>query len=686
MVIEGGRFLLDRSRISAQTRQPDTDGAALGIDIAVTGEMVVRNGSIIEATALDAGHPGDIRVHVGSLTLDGGEIGNAIPVNFPVSPDGDPPGAFATNNGGSVTVVAREAITLDDGIIASMTPGDPDARDIHIEAPTIRMQRSVVLTPTGAITVTADGPDLVAGGIGNPGNINIIADTLDITGGSIVYSGTFGGSGEGGNLLIQARHITVADQSLISTATTGEGKGGTVTIKADTLTLTGVSDIESDTNAGGDGGEVIITANEVSLLQDSEISSDASGGGNGGEVILTVTGALNMTGDSEISSNARDGGQGGNVLITAGELNISLFSQIASDVTGTGNGGNVTVIAGEILVDLAEISSETFGSGNAGAIRLEADRIRLINFAQIDSDSERDASGRAGEITVSVGTLEITRSEIDSTSRGTGEGGRIELHATEAILMRDGGRVITNATSRGVAGSIMIDTSRLEMDRGRLAATASLESENRGGNITVQAPEVRLTDSTMTTAARSEAGSDGGDIAIQQAVFVIVDASEIRADAFGGNGGNIRIEASNGLLITSTSIVDASSELGLQGQIDFRAPVTIISDSVEPLPQAFVQVAKLLQARCESRLQDQQNSTFIVSGREGVPVEPGEMLPSPPSFAQPGTNDERTTRGSPAMPTAVARGQHEQTEVSTSLARACSWWQTYRNKLRSPAS
>ncbi len=111
---------------------------------------------------------------------------------------------------------------------------------------------------------------------------------------------------------------------------------------------------------------------------------------------------------------------------------------------------------------------------------------------------------------------------------------------------------------------------------------------------------------------------------------MLLDGSQIRANAFGGNGGNITIEASDALLITSDSILDASSQIGLQGRIDIRAPVAVTSDHIELLPRTFVQAVTLLQARCEKRGQGSRSSSFIVAGREGVPVEPGGMWPSPP--------------------------------------------------------
>jgi hypothetical protein len=57
--------------------------------------------------------------------------------------------------------------------------------------------------------------------------------------------------------------------------------------------------------------------------------------------------------------------------------------------------------------------------------------------------------------------------------------------------------------------------------------------------------------------------------------------------------------------------------------------VTSLSGTLAPLPQAFVSVAALLPARCAARAQDGRYSSLVLGGREGRPVAPGGLLPSP---------------------------------------------------------
>jgi large exoprotein involved in heme utilization and adhesion len=107
-----------------------------------------------------------------------------------------------------------------------------------------------------------------------------------------------------------------------------------------------------------------------------------------------------------------------------------------------------------------------------------------------------------------------------------------------------------------------------------------------------------------------------------------LENSKIRADAFGGMGGNIRIDAGV-FLADPASLVSASSALGIQGTVDIRAPVTSLSGAVAPLPQAFVSAAALLPAQCAARLSGGRYSSLVLGGRDGLPLDPGGVLPSP---------------------------------------------------------
>ncbi|MBI3988959.1 MAG: hypothetical protein HY347_05020 [candidate division NC10 bacterium] len=57
--------------------------------------------------------------------------------------------------------------------------------------------------------------------------------------------------------------------------------------------------------------------------------------------------------------------------------------------------------------------------------------------------------------------------------------------------------------------------------------------------------------------------------------------------------------------------------------------MTNLSGTLAPLPQVLVSAAGLLREPCVVRLRGGQTNSLVLTGREGVPFEPGGVLPSP---------------------------------------------------------
>jgi large exoprotein involved in heme utilization and adhesion len=153
-----------------------------------------------------------------------------------------------------------------------------------------------------------------------------------------------------------------------------------------------------------------------------------------------------------------------------------------------------------------------------------------------------------------------------------------------------------------------------------------------GGNISITSTGslLRLTDSQITTSVQSGEGQ-GGNITIGSIghpfEFILLDRSQVRADAFGGPGGNINIFAN--VYLTSASVVSASSALSAPGTIAIEATVTDVSGSLTQLPTSPLEAAALLRASCGARLAGGKASSLVVAGREGLPLDPSGLLPSP---------------------------------------------------------
>jgi hypothetical protein len=282
------------------------------------------------------------------------------------------------------------------------------------------------------------------------------------------------------------------------------------------------------------------------------------------------------------------------------------------------------VIAGRSGPDEpSRLSVNAYSRGDAGQIVVSAPIVSLSAGAEIRAQTEGPGAG--GVIAVQAGTLTLTGGGvISTTTEAPGQGGHLTITARE-IELRDGGTIEARSSGTGPAGTLLLQAG--ETFRSERGAVTTEAAQAGGGAIVLCAGRlVQLMDSEVTTTVRG-GGGDAGNLTLT-APFVVADHSSIIANAFGGRGGNIQITA-DAFLADPMSLVSASSALGIQGTVNIQAPVTALSGIVAPLPQTFVQVAALLPARCAARTQDGRYSSLVLGGRDGLPADPGGVLPSP---------------------------------------------------------
>jgi hypothetical protein len=256
---------------------------------------------------------------------------------------------------------------------------------------------------------------------------------------------------------------------------------------------------------------------------------------------------------------------------------------------------------------------------------VQARAIGLSGEALIDSSTS--GPGQGGTVTVTAAeTLTVTgrQSSLRTNTAGSGRGGDLVLQA-RTVRLAEGAVISAQSSGRGTAGTIRLQIDEMFQSDNAFVTTASTRAG--GGAIVLRAERlVWLRDSALTTSVQG-GGGDAGNITLD-APFVIVESSQIIANAFAGMGGNLHIGAAV-FLADPASRVEASSALGIDGEVEIQALVTNLSEVVAPLVQPFAPATGLLQARCAERLRAGGMSSFVLGGREGVPAEPEGGLPSP---------------------------------------------------------
>jgi large exoprotein involved in heme utilization and adhesion len=263
---------------------------------------------------------------------------------------------------------------------------------------------------------------------------------------------------------------------------------------------------------------------------------------------------------------------------------------------------------------------EITGSGTAQPDSLES------YFTGLTTTTSSAGSGGTIDATFE-GDLTLTRGAvIKADTQGAGSGGAITI-AARNVTITDGGNFNSSSTGTGDAGDITITAAdSLKMRHSSVTTEANQEAD--GGNIDLSVRDLLyLYYSEITSSVGGGPETTGGNITIDPN-FVVLNQSRIVANAYAGTGGNIKIVADT-FLADPQSLVDASSQLGVSGTVDIQAPINNISGLVPPLSTEFISASELLKERCIARLREGvKYSSFVVGGRDGLPIEPGNLLPS----------------------------------------------------------
>lgn len=419
------------------------------------------------------------------------------------------------------------------------------------------------------------------------------------------------------------------------------------------------------TTSGEGGGPIQIFGRSIFVNRGAQILTSSQGSRSGGDLYVNASELLEVVGVKNfgnLSTLSLGNGLAGNLTIDTSRLVIKDSGQILAGTLGSNSAGQLTVNASESIEIVGRdstnknssgLASFTGGSGQAGNI--------LVNTKKIFVKD-------GGVITAEALPI-FNQEDLGDGLPARGEGGNLIINASEILLVKEG-FIAVSTQSPGNAGSIMISTTILLVkDRGEITATSAVEDRKKigstqkelgnAGNITIKARSIALTNQSQiaattessqggnisisaptylllrngstisTTAGTIGAPGNGGTITLNSNFLIAVpkEDSDITANAFTGNGGNINITTTSLLGLqprqrpTPLSDITASSQFGLSGTL------TLTTTTVpSPLPRP--PVADLAPPRffnpC-SNLTAKKPSRFYYSGRGGLHVPPEDL-------------------------------------------------------------
>ncbi|MBW4547992.1 MAG: S-layer family protein [Symplocastrum torsivum CPER-KK1] len=502
-----------------------------GETLALVGGDVLLNGTSLQAAGGRVELGGVAGTGVVGLSISANDLRLSFPdalVLSNVSLSNEAGVFVLAGGGGSIAINAQnlnmaEGSELLAGIAAGLGSSDSIAGDIEINT-------------TGAINLTDESYIynlVLVGAVGKGGDINITTGQLLISDGTQVAVGT-SGSGDGGNLIVNASDsvqvigTTLDGQfpSALGALTLGTGRAGNAEIRTRQLLISGGAQVGAGTFGSGNGGNLIVNASDSVQV----IGTSTDGRASSGLYTQTEPGSTGMA---------------GNLEITTGQLLLLDGAQVSASTLGSGNGGNLIVNASDSVQVIGTsangipsgLFNDTPGKGNAGNVEITTRQLLVFDGAYVDTKTLRSGNG---------GDLIINASDSVQVI-GTSANGFPSL-------------LITSTYGTGAAGNLVITTGRLLVLEGTQISASTFGSGD-GGSLIVNAWDlVKLAGISSDGQASSSlnAGTTGtgtgGNLEIITGQLLVLDGSQVDVSTLGkGNGGNLIINASEGVQVIGTT-------------------------------------------------------------------------------------------------------------------------------------
>ncbi len=631
-----------------------TEGDANGGSITLNSPSItIAEGGFISSRTFGEGNAGNIVLNSrnGTISL----FGDKTIVTTESKGSTDNKGKAGT--AGMIEINDAHQIFVSGGSITSKTTTSGNAGKIDVKARHITLSNRASIStasenPTdGPGNPIEDGNGNIIKATGNPGEISIgNNEQLSISGGAKITAGT-ATEGSTGNVIINSSGIVALSgpESEISTETTGAGGGGAIDINAGQLVVENGASVTASTSSSGAGGSTTVTADTINVRSGGSIKSSASSVGKAGTITIkprdTVAnpGSIFVSGPSSKISTETTGaggnaGAGGDIDINANQLVVENGASVtASTSSGGGVGGFTTVTANMINVRSGgSIEASTSSSrGAGGTISLNPNRTPddasavFVSGLNSKISTETSNAGDGGKIVIRAGrfTVEDGASVTASAAAGAaGKIGSVDIAAKE-IDIRDGGKVI--AENDGIADSLgetqlVLASDNLRLQNGGQVSLQTARASAGNMRLNVRDTLSLFNNSKISTSVAGGEG-DGGNIDIDPRFVILDDTSLIEAKAKKGRGGNIRIVTD--FLLGPRKNISASSELGIDGNVEITAVNSDVVSSVQQLPENFQDASKLMKAPCAARLAGKSSSLFV-SGRQGLASQPDALVAS----------------------------------------------------------
>ncbi|PMB14350.1 hypothetical protein CEN47_28235, partial [Fischerella thermalis CCMEE 5319] len=382
--------------------------------------------------------------------------------------------------------------------------------------------------------------------------------------GGLAEAGTVGFNPDGSLTFpnnVARGNVTLSNQANVSVI----GQGGSIAVNARNLDISTGSGlfagIPPNANSDAQAGDIVINATDR-----VRIEGDSNSGtfiinvpfvGKAGDIVIN-TSILEGTGRFLIGSGVFGQGNAGNVTITATDrvslqglegFNSGITSLVADSATG--NAGNITINTRSLSLSNSALLTSTLGEGNGGNIEINASESVSLNGSNSLLSAFTSSSGKAGNIIINTPSLSLSnRAGINTSTSGQGNAGNIIINAANSVSLGSESSLLASTFSSGNAGNIIIDAPN---------ATVSFDGVGTSASTSVFGESNFLGVDNVGT-------GQGGDIKINARSLSLTNGASLFTDTAGeGNAGNVTINATDNIQIAG--VYDNSTFTGINSAV-----------------------------------------------------------------------------------------------------------------------
>ena len=514
---------------------------------------------------------------VGESRIRAGISGNGLP----------------NSQAGNIDINAKKAVRLDNESVISnavLSQAIGNGGNVNLTANTLSVQNGAQVIATTFAQ-------------GNAGNVNInVQDAMSFDGSSsngqfsAAYSSVETGAvGNGGEINLTGRSLSVTNGAFLNTSTKGQGNAGSVTVNVqDSVTLATLSDelpvISSsiDRRAVGNAGNLNIKAGNLSLSNFTAIAAANNGGqGNAGNIDIAVNNFSSSNGIIRTFVSRRSVGNAGNISVKANSIVTDGGDFFDSSNQGQGNSGQILIQADLIKMTAPIITSVSAGSGESDSVNIQGQSISISGGNNRNGLilSQTFGASTSNDINIQGESVSIFDTPLSTQSIGTGTARSGDINVTAQSTLLSGSTLSTFSSGLADSGNINIKSADLNLVNGAQLISSGRGTGNAGNiqinaNKTINISGVTSTNTPSGLFTQTSSDAQGGNITINTDNFRISDGAILDTRTQGkGNGGNISVNANNFETANGGQLIAITEGSGSAGNITINASTTNLSGS-----------------------------------------------------------------------------------------------------------